>query len=310
MQTTKELTVFKFNEHTIRRVPGADGRILYCISDVCAALGIKKAWKVIARLTKGATKGGDLTAEEATRSSLPNSEGAGKNAPLSGKGKDNIYTLSNTDTDSNGVASGDVIWIDSQTAGGVQRMAYTDEVGLYDIISKSRKPLAKVLYRKLIEAVPSMRGSTGRSTPGIVSTEQVIIETHNMVKGIVQDVNVRLCRLEQTVSSIQSNQEMGFKLLKKNSLPEINSIDWRARLNQDIRNISLKFNWPEHDCWNMVYYEDKYRNHRDIKAIARNRGCRPIQVAEEKGWLLDLCAIARGIINGEIVTEYRAGAYS
>ena len=208
-------------------------------------------------------------------------------------------------------------WTHQSTPGGIQRMAIINESGLYRLLFRSRKPEAKDIREKIAEYLPVLRkqnmaikGSTGRSTPGVVSTEQVIIETHNMVKSIVQDVNVRLCRLEQTVSSIQSNQEMEFKLLKKGTLPEINSIDWRARLNQDIRNISLKFNWPEHDCWNMVYYEDKYRNHRDIKAIARNRGCRPIQVAEEKGWLLDLCAIARGIINGEIVTEYRAGAYA
>jgi len=288
MQTTKELTVFKFNEHTIRLMPWVDGRILYCIADVCTSLGIKGTQEVIARLTKGHVN----------------------NIPLSDMEKDYIYLRSNTDTVNTGVAIGGITWIDCPTAGGMQRMAYTDEVGLYDIISKSRKPLAKVLYRKLIEAVPSMRGSTGRSTPGIVSTEQVIIETHNMVKVFDQKVDARLNRLEQMVSVIQSNQELGVKLLKKSTLPELNGIDWRARLNQDIRNISLKFYWPEHDCWNMVYYEDKYRNHRDIKAIARNRGCRPIQVAEEKGWLPDLCAIARGIINGEIVSEYRAGAYS
>ena len=199
------------------------------------------------------------------------------------------------------------------TPGGRQNLLYVNERGLYLVIGGSRKPKMRELRQDLLNEISRLRkqakaveGSTGRSTPEIASTEQVILETHNMVKRFDERFN----RLEQTVSNIQSNQEMGVKLLKKSTLPEINSIDWRARLNQDIRNISLKFNWPEHDCWNMVYYEDRYRNHRDIKAIARNRGYRPIQVAEEKGWLPDLCAIARGIINGEIVSEYRAGAYA
>ena len=272
MQMTKELTVFKFNEYTIRRVPWTDGRILYCIADTCAAIGIKKTNEVVNRLTKG----------------------AGNNAPLSAEGCVNNAPL-----------PGGVIHIDCPTAGGMQRMAFTDEVGLYDIISKSRKPLAKILYRMLIESVPTMRGSTGRSTPEITSTERVLIDTNNRVKALERTVCACLPCMQQNIAKIQADQMMGVKLLKSGTLPQINDIDWRAKLNQDLRNISLKFNWPEHDCWNMVYYEDKYRNHRDIKAIARNRGCRPIQVAEEKGWLPDLCAIAKAILLGEIVSSYR-----
>ena len=273
MQMTKELTVFKFNEQVIRRVPGPDGRILYCIADICAALGIKRIDDVIARLAKGAV---------------------------------NNRPLNNTGTGNNGVASGGITWIDNQTAGGVQRMAFTDEVGLYDIISKSRKPLSKVLYRRLIEVVPSIRESTGRSTPGITSTEQVILDTHNTVKILERTMNACLPCMQQNLAKIQAEQAMmGVKLLKSGTLPQLNDIDWRSRLNQYIRNISHKFNWPESDCWNMVYYEDKYRNHRDIKALARNRGCRAIQVAQENGWLQDLCAIAKAILSGEIVSAFK-----
>ncbi len=261
MQMTQELTVFKFNEHTIRRVPGGDGKIRYCVTDVCASLGIKRTKDVISRLTKGG--------------------------------------------DNNPILSGGITWIESRTAGGIQRLPYTDEVGLYDIISKSRKPLAKALYRKLIEAVPSMRESTGRSTPGITSTEQVIIDTNNRVKALERTVCACLPCMQQHIAKIQAGQAQQVKLLKSGALPEVNDIDWRTRLNQYVRNISHKFDWPESDCWNMVYYEDKYRNHRDIKAMARNRGCRPIQVAEDKGWLPDLGAIAKAIFSGEIVSAYR-----
>jgi len=285
MQLTKELTVFKFKDKSIRILPDDQGELLYCVRDICDALGIKKVNDVIKRLTKGAV---------------------------------NNLILSNTDTDNNGVASntGTVI-IDTPTETGIRPMAYTDEVGLYDVISRSRKSIAKMLHRQLLSALPALRKqalagkeSTGRSTPGIVSTEQVIIETHNMVKGIVQNVNVRLCRLEQIVANIQSEQELGVKLLKAGMLPEVKDINWRARLNQEMRNVAYTLAQSEHNCWNMLYYEDRYRNHRDIKAIARNKGCRPIQIAEDRGWLPELCAIARGIINGEIVSEYRAGAYT
>jgi prophage antirepressor-like protein len=291
MQMTKALTIFKFKGKSIRILPDERGELLYCIRDICDSIEIKKVNDVIKRLTKG----------------------TGNSAVHSGKEIDNTYLLCNTDTDNNGVASsiGTVI-IDTPTETGLRPMAYTDEVGLYDIISRSRKPIAKIFHRQLLGALPvlrklALRGkeSTGRSTPEITSTEQVIIDTNNRVKALERTVSACLPCMQQNIAKIQADQMIGVKLLKAGTLPQINDIDWRARLNQDIRNISVKFNWPEHDCWNMVYYEDKYRNHRDIKAIARNRGCRPIQVAEDKGWLSDLCAIAQAILSGEIVSSYR-----
>ena len=135
MQMTKELTVFKFNDKVIRRSNGVDGRILYCIADVCAALGIKKTNEVVNRLTRGAVNNASLSRED-----------VGNNAPLSREEVENNASL-----------AVNITLVDYPTTGGVQRMVYTDEVGLYDIIGKSRKPLAKILFRKLIEAVPAMR---------------------------------------------------------------------------------------------------------------------------------------------------------
>ena len=291
MQMTKELIVFKFRENRIRILPDQQGELLYCIRDICDSIGIKKVNDVIKRLTKETVN----------------------NMSLSGKEIDKNYPLCNTDTDNNGVAAsiGTVI-IDTPTETGIRPMAYTDEVGLYDIISRSRKSTAKMFHRKLLCNLPALRkqalsgkGSTGRSTPGITSADQVIIDTHNIVKVFDQKVDARFNRLEQMVSVIHSNQQQEVKLLKSGALPAVSDIDWRTRLNQYIRNISYKFNWPESDCWNMVYYEDKYRNHRDIKAMARNRGCRAIQVAQENGWLQDLCAIAKAILSGEIVSAFK-----
>lgn len=303
MQMTKALTIFKFKGKSIRILPDDRGELLYCIRDICDSIEIKKVNDVIKRLTKGAVDNRPLYNRE-----------AGNNAPLSGKEIDNNYPLCNTGTDNNGVASsiGTVI-IDTPTETGIRPMAYTDEVGLYDIISRSRKPIAKIFHRQLLSALPvlrklALRGkeSIGRSTPGIVSTEKVIIDTNNRVKALERTVSACLPCMQQNIAKIQAEQAMmGVKLLKSGTMPQINDIDWRSRLNQYIRNISHKFNWPESDCWNMVYYEDKYRNHRDIKAMARNRGCRSIQVAQEKGWLRELCALAKAILEGEIVSAYR-----
>ena len=123
MKKTNQMIVFKFRANRIRILPDEQGELLYCIRDICDALGIKKVNDVIRRLTKGAVN----------------------NMPLAGKETDNNYPLCNTDTDNNGVAAsiGTVI-IDTPTETGIRPMAYTDELGLYDIISHSRKPIAKI----------------------------------------------------------------------------------------------------------------------------------------------------------------------
>ena len=189
---------------------------------------------------------------------------------------------------------------------------FINESGLYKLIFKSRIPGA-VEFQDWVtkEVLPSIRKTGSYSVVGAISNEQIVFEMANAVKLMTETVTVSLLSMMDQIAGIKSEQaQIGVKLLKAGALPEVKEIDWRARLNQEMRNLACKLEQPEHDCWNMLYYEDRYRNHRDIKAIARNKGCRPIQIAEDRGWLPELCAIARGIINGEIVSEYRAGAYA
>jgi len=196
--------------------------------------------------------------------------------------------------------------------GRMRRHLLLDEAGLNYLILGSDSPKAAP-YREWAFAVvlPSIRKTGSYSVAGTISNEQIVIEMANAVRLMTETVTVSLISMMDQIAGIKSEQaQIGVKLLKAGALPEVKEIDWRARLNQEMRNLACKLEQPEHDCWNMLYYEDRYRNHRDIKAIARNKGCRPIQIAEDRGWLPELCAIARGIINGEIVSEYRAGAYA
>ena len=235
---TKELTIFKFDDNVIRRTTGADGRILYCIADICIALGIKGTQEVIARLTKGHFNNIPLA-----------DKGAGNNIPLSGV----------------------VTWLDGITAGGVQRMAYTDEVGLYDIISKSRKPLAKVLYRKLIEAVPSMRQE--KATTEIVPTDKLdlvsikaLAQAIISVTGHIEDIQIDLTTLKTDVALLKTGQEV------KALLPPVPPLTRRNEIILFIDKYMAKhpgeFNDFEH-IWNHLYDAFRLRTRRDIKREAR-----------------------------------------
>ena len=248
MQMTKELTIFKFNDKVIRRSNGVDGRILYCIADVCAALGIKKTNEVVNRLTRGAVN----------------------NASLSREGVGNNALLSREEVDNNASLTANITLVDYPTSGGVQRMVYTDEVGLYDIIGKSRKPLAKILFRKLIEAVPAMRQEIAVTEvvpnldlASIKALAQGIIGLTGHVEVIQTDVNL----LKTDVALLKTTHESNALL------PVVPLLTRRNEIILFIDKYMAKHPWEFNDfedIWNHLYDVFRYRTKRDIKREARN----------------------------------------
>jgi prophage antirepressor-like protein len=254
MQMTKDLTVFKFNDKVIRRSNGVDGRILYCIADVCAALGIKKTNEVVNRLTRGAVNNASLTAN--------------------------------------------ITLVDYPTNGGVQRMVYTDEVGLYDIIGKSRKPLAKILFRKLIEAVPAMRQEMtvtevvpALDLASIKALAQGIIGLTGHVEVIQTDVNV----LKTDVALLKTAHESNALL------PVVQPLTRRNEIIVFIDKYMAKHPWEFNDfedIWNHLYDVFRYRTKRDIKREARNSGYKSVLAyVEYVGEIDRLWVVARDLFD-------------
>jgi hypothetical protein len=56
--------------------------------------------------------------------------------------------------------------------------------------------------------------------------------------------------------------------------------------------------------FNICYYEYKYRYGHDIKTCAKRKHMTAIDYEEQMGYLPDLCAIAKGILDGSIVSQY------
>jgi len=276
MQMTKELTVFKYNDKVIRRSNGVDGRILYCIADVCAALGIKKTNEVVNRLTRGAVNNASLSRE-----------GVGNNAPLSREEVDNNASL-----------AVNITLVDYPTTGGVQRMVYTDEVGLYDIIGKSRKPLAKILFRKLIEAVPAMRQERVATNvvpnldlASIKALAQGIIGLTGHVEVIQTDVNL----LKTDVALLKTAHESNALL------PVVQPLTRRNEIIVFIDKYMAKHPWEFNDfedIWNHLYDVFRYRTKRDIKREARNSGYKSVLAyVEYVGEIDRLWVVARDLFD-------------
>jgi len=265
MQMTRELAVFKFNDKVIRRAPGNGDRILYCINDICAALGLKQVSKIILRLNKGATS-----------RHLPDNE----------------------EVTSKHLLSGGVTWIKADTAGGVQQMAFTDEVGLYDIISKSRSPLAKVLYRKLIETVPEMRQERvvnevvpthNLDLAAISALAQGIIGLTGHVEVIQTDVN----SLKTDVALLKTAHEITARLPSVPPLTRRNEII--LFINKYMANHPGEFTEYEH-IWNHLYDAYRLRTRRDIKREARaSRFMSTLAYVQSVGEIDRLWVVARDL---------------
>ena len=264
MQMTQELTVLKFNDQVIRRVPGADGKILYCIADICAALGLKQVAKVILRLNK----------------EVPSRHPHDKEDVLS------KHPL-----------TGGVTWIETVTDGGVQKMAFTDEVGLYDIISRSRSPLAKMLYRKLIEAVPAMRQqrmSTEVTTAhnlelaSIKALAQSIVSLTDHIEVIKTDVTL----LKNDVANLKTGQEVKASLLPVPPLTHRNEII--LLIDKYMAKYPGEFTEFEH-IWNYLYDAFRLRTGRNLKREGRTRFKSTLAYVQYVGEIDRLWVVARDL---------------
>ncbi|MCK9569841.1 Bro-N domain-containing protein [Candidatus Pacearchaeota archaeon] len=154
--------------------------------------------------------------------------------------------------------------INTPTETGMRAMAYVTEEGLYEIVMGSRKPKAKELHRMVIQALPGLRKQPDTA-------------------AIIQGLEDRLAALER-----------GGNHLLLQPIPEISL---RSQINMIIRKFVARQNsgYSYEDAWNELYYQFKYRFHKDLKAVARKRSCDVLDFAEKDGLMGDLCNLAAHI---------------
>jgi len=142
--------------------------------------------------------------------------------------------------------------------------AFTNEPGIIEILAGSRKPIAKVILRALIDK----------------------LRTRTISPDIIKALTDRIEQLER-----------GGRHLLLQPLPDILP---RARLNMIIRKfvarqINLGFSYSYPDAWRELYYQFKYRYPKcDLRARARARTCDPLDSATPKE-LEDLVNLAAHI---------------
>lgn len=77
---------------------------------------------------------------------------------------------------------------------------------------------------------------------------------------------------------------------------EIPLCDQRKAINQIVREFAIRNGGCYEDTWNRIYREFNKRNHCYVKARARHRKCRPLDIVEGLGLLSMLILIAHEIL--------------
>jgi len=154
-------------------------------------------------------------------------------------------------TDNSNVVSNNVA-LEYFNVGQPKDAAFTNEPGIIEILAGSRKPIAKIILRALIDKL--------RARASI---------SPDIIKALTD-------RIEQL--------ERGGRHLLLQPIPDISA---RARLNMIIRRFVAKqeelgyaYSYP--DAWRELYYQHKYRYHEDLRSRARNRKCDPLDCASPK----------------------------
>lgn len=177
--------------------------------------------------------------------------------------------------------------------GRVQRTHIISESGLYLIMRRSHKPIAKKFDKWLRSVViPSIREKGYYSTKPLTSAEMLLAAAQELVEH-----EKRLKDHEERISMIEEQQQDAMDALMDVEFADEEPTEktLRAKINQLIRAYCLATGADYRDIWNQSYTDYKYRYQVDLKRRAKNRGMRPLDIAEQIGGLGDLFKVVSKI---------------
>ena len=194
-----------------------------------------------------------------------------------------------------------------ETPGGPQKLGTFTEEGLYFFLNHSKKPLANPFQIWVNGSViPSIR-QTGSYTVPTAAPVQSPLSTAQM---FLQAAQV-LAEQEQKLVEIQAMQtkfELRLQTLEKKEvfpdpvLPSptvgVLGVTTRTNLTLVVKGYCKEHSYEYEAAYNRLYAEFLHRYGIDLKLRAENRGCKPLDIAEEMGRIEDLYALAFALFGG------------
>ena len=181
----------------------------------------------------------------------------------------------------------------SDPHGRVQRTRIISESGLYYLIGRSTKPAARK-FSKWVRSVvlPSIREKGSYSTKPLTNAEILLSAAKELVEHEKQ-----LKDHEERITMIEEQQRDAMDALMEVEFAdeEPDEKTLRSKLNQLVRAYCMSTGAEYQDVWNRIYTDFKYRYHIDLKVRARNRGLKPIDLADQLGGMSELFKVASQI---------------
>ena len=125
----------------------------------------------------------------------------------------------------------------------------------------------------------------------LLAQAQFMVETERTLK-----------KQEQALTEVKTELAQ-FKLTQSQAMEELTAIDTttpvelkdkstRSKISELVRSYCVSANVPFRDCWNKLYSEFYYIYHTDLKIRAKNKGLKPMDIAEQLGMLEQLWSVA------------------
>jgi prophage antirepressor-like protein len=167
--------------------------------------------------------------------------------------------------------------------GRIRKHWLVDEAGLNYLISGSESSKAKI-YKEWVYAtvLPTIR-MTGSYSNSPMSTLDMIIAIAESQKQALS----RIDSIEQRLGQYETRQRSVVA-----SLDSVKEITPRAQIVKLVREYASNKKLEYRECFDQLYLQFKYRNHFDLKAIARNRNISPIEAAQQIGEIGSLLSLA------------------
>jgi prophage antirepressor-like protein len=177
--------------------------------------------------------------------------------------------------------------LDTPTAGGVQKMVFVSEAGMYEVLLGSRKPIAKELASVLVTKMAEMRQQT--TVPALATS--ALKEATRILSAVVDKIDEHDARIAEL--------EKDRQIVAVISAP-VKEISTRLKINQVVRTYAQHHDKDYRECFKTLYYEFKYRYGIDLVGRTHNNGNKTVlDTAEQLGCLDDLFTLAVALFVGK-----------
>jgi prophage antirepressor-like protein len=158
------------------------------------------------------------------------------------------------------------VYLETGTLGGIQKVLFLTESGLYIILSRSNKPIAKVFQNWMVNVIKELRknGEYKLKEENEIEKKLIKAQEQNIAKKNIHNSLMEFCKSKNVVYICKLHDEPHDKFIIKIGSSQ-NIKERFANISNDYKMTPLLLNI--FDCENHTKFEKWIRNNEDIKSL-------------------------------------------